>query len=77
MPNSRIRTQVARWPQALAGLMILIAGTGSVRAADEADVQPPIANQPVDYSGAVGKFKVSTRAAPLELPAEDPLGVAC
>lgn len=34
---------------------------------------PPLAGQPEDFSGAVGRFQVSMRATPTELRADDPL----
>jgi hypothetical protein len=37
------------------------------------DFEPPVAGQPAHFSGAVGNFRVTARAEPTELQAEDPL----
>jgi hypothetical protein len=38
-----------------------------------APAQAPVAGRPRDFSGAVGSYRISTRAHPTELQAEDPL----
>jgi hypothetical protein len=40
---------------------------------DWAQVVPPVAFRPANYDGAIGSFKISMRAQPTELLAEDPL----
>src|SRR5437879_3845047 len=35
--------------------------------------EPPVSGRPANFSGAVGIFRVATRAEPTELRAEDPL----
>jgi hypothetical protein len=59
------------------GCFLLLAfpwvGHAALRAAAVPDDEPPVAGQPHDFSGAVGTYQVSTRAAPTELAAEDTL----
>jgi hypothetical protein len=50
-----------------------LAGTAA-QAGDRAlPEEAPLAGRPKDYSGAIGTYRVSTRAQPTELQAEDPL----
>jgi hypothetical protein len=62
----------------IGALFFLTAGLGPtvLFAADDDEpdsVEPPVVGRPANFSGAVGSFKVETRAAPRSLQAEDPL----
>jgi hypothetical protein len=39
----------------------------------DADVQPPVAHQPPNFTGAVGNYRIAMRATPTEVQAEDPI----
>jgi hypothetical protein len=38
-----------------------------------ADVEPPVAHMPPNFSGAIGDYRIATRATPTDVEAEDPL----
>jgi hypothetical protein len=53
-------------------LVLCMAGADSARADDgKSSMEPPVAFRPVDFHGAIGSFKISMQAQPLELRAED------
>ena len=46
----------------------------ALRPCQAADVEPPVAGRPGNYSGAIGShFRVQMHATPTQLQAEDPL----
>src|ERR1700693_2784773 len=53
--------------------LVATCGVGTSASAGDKVNRPPIANQPVDFGGAIGSFKISMRATPRELRAEDSL----
>ena len=60
------------WPLLAALLFSSWSGLAVPDEEDEADA-PPLVGQPAHFSGAVGTFRLTVRAAPVELQAEDPL----
>jgi hypothetical protein len=64
--------------QRLAILVLLVLGTQPVPArADDTDdtdaIEPPVINRPRDFSGATGSYRVTMRAEPKTVQAEDPI----
>jgi hypothetical protein len=63
----------------VAAILILVldlvqVSPGCSRADDDwSHVVPPVAFRPANYDGAIGSFKVSMRARPVEVVAEDPI----
>jgi hypothetical protein len=55
-------------------IVLCLAGADSARSDDDqSSIEPPVAFRPIDFHGAIGSFKISMQAQPLELRAEDSL----
>jgi hypothetical protein len=55
-------------------IVLCLAGADNTRADDgKSSLEPPVAFRPIDFHGAIGSFKISMQAQPLELRAEDSL----
>jgi hypothetical protein len=52
---------------------LMIFNFGVTRQSAVAQEEPPVAGQPVNFSGAIGSFEVTTRASPTQVLAEEPI----